>query len=370
MSIPFLDLRAINGRMHDEIQAAISRVLEAGWYIHGKEVTAFEQQFATWCGGGEVVGVGNGLDALVLALRAAGIGPGDEVIVPAHTFIATWLAVSAVGATPVAVDVHVDTYNLDASLIEAALTARTRAILVVHLYGQLADMDAICALAQTHTIAVIEDAAQAHGAELHGKPAGAWGLAGCFSFYPGKNLGALGDAGAVVTRDAGLARQIRLLGNYGSQKRYEHEVLGTNSRLDEMQAAILQVRLAHLAAHNAQRSELAARYLTRLAAVPQLGLPAVRDGMKPVWHLFVVRTTARAALQAWLQQHEVQTLVHYPCPPHLQPAYQGRIAPGAPVPVTEQLADQVLSLPMGPHLSLSQIDRVCDLIIQFFAGQS
>ncbi|WP_447747406.1 DegT/DnrJ/EryC1/StrS family aminotransferase [Pseudomonas nicosulfuronedens] len=370
MKVPFLDLLAINARHDAEIRAAMAACLDSGWYVLGREVQAFEAEFGRFCGGRRALGVGNGLDALTLALRALDIGPGDEVIVPGHTFIATWLAVTAVGAEPVAVDVREGTGNLDPSLIAAAITERTRAILPVHLYGQPAEMQAILKIARQHGLAVVEDAAQAHGASLDGQLCGSFGDLAGFSFYPGKNLGALGDGGAVVCANDGHAERIERLRNYGSRVRYQHEELGCNSRLDELQAAILRVKLAHLEADNQRRRDIAARYLAGLSGQASLGLPEVLPGAEPVWHLFVVRSAQRDALQAFLAERDVQTLIHYPIPPHRQPAYQHSAAAAASLPVSERLASCVLSLPMGPHLDDAQVDRVIDVIHQFFERRS
>lgn len=358
MNVPFLDLRAPHQELRSEMQAAFERVLDAGWFILGKEVQGFEEEFARYCGVRHCVGVGNGLDALHLILRAYDIGDGDEVIVPSNTYIATWLAANYAGATPVPVEPDMATYNIDPERIEAAITARTKAIIAVHLYGQPADMDRINAVASRHGIKVIEDAAQAHGARYKGARAGALGDAAAFSFYPGKNLGALGDAGCVTTNDEALARKIRVLANYGSQVKYKNEVKGFNSRLDELQAAFLREKLRYLDAWNERRSTVATHYLEALAATP-LVLPAVPDWSAPVWHQFVVRHPERDRIQADLAASNIDSLIHYPIPPHLQAAYQGSGWAQGAFPIAEQLAEQVLSLPMGPHLSPDEVQYVC-----------
>lgn len=356
--ISFLDLGAAYHELKDEIDAAVSRVHESGWYILGPEVEAFEAEWAEYCGARRAVGVANGLDALSLALRALEIGPGDEVIVPSNTFIATWLAVSGVGATPVPVEPDPATHNIDPTRIEAAITPQTRALLPVHLYGQPADMDPILAIARRHGLRVVEDAAQAHGARYKGRRIGAHGDLVCWSFYPGKNLGAFGDAGAVTTDDPSLADRVVLLRNYGSRQKYVHEVQGVNSRLDPLQAAVLRVKLVVLDEWTERRRAIAAAYAEGLAG-SGLILPHVPDWAEPVWHLYVVRSPDRDSLQERLTEAGVGTLIHYPIPPHMQAAYADlRIAPEA-LPFARQLAAEVLSLPMGPHMSRDGIHEVC-----------
>lgn len=355
--IPFLDLRAAYREIKTDIDAAVQRVLDSGWYVLGPEVEAFEAEWATYCGADHAVGVANGLDALVLALRALEIGPGDEVIVPSNTYIATWLAVSAVGARPVPVEPDPATHNIDPSRIEAAITDRTRALLPVHLYGQPADLDPILALARRHGLEVVEDAAQAHDARYKGRRIGAHGDVVCWSFYPGKNLGAMGDGGAVTTNRADLADRIRLLRNYGSREKYVNEVPGMNSRLDPIQAAILRVKLEHLEEWTDRRRSMAQRYLQELSGC-DLILPAVPDWAEPAWHLFVVRTQKRATVQSSLAEAGIGTLIHYPIPPHMQKAYSGLgISPDA-LPLAQQLADEVLSLPMGPQLGKGHVQTI------------
>lgn len=362
-NIPFVDLTRQHQRIKQDIQSAVQNVLASGWFIQGPQLEAFEQEFAAYCNVDHCVGVGNGLDALVLLLRAYGIGPGDEVIVPTNTFIATWLAVTAVGATIIAVEPHERTHNLSPELIEAHLTPRTRCVMPVHLYGQPADMDPIMALAEQHGLVVIEDNAQAQGALYKGRPTGSLGHAAATSFYPGKNLGALGDGGAVVTRDPAIARQVRMLRNYGSEKKYDHQVLGCNSRLDEIQAAVLRVKLRQLDTWNEERRAIASRYDTLLAALP-VTTPKVPEWATPVWHLYVIRSPHRDALQAHLQSHGIQTVIHYPVPPHQQACYASQMSGSTHI-VAEALCDQVLSLPMYPGLTEAEQRRVAEAISSF-----
>lgn len=355
--IPFLDLRAPYRELKAELDDAVQRVLASGWYVLGPEVEAFEEAYADYCGAKHAVAVANGLDALHLALRAMGVGEGDEVVVPSNTYIATWLAVSQCGATPVPVEPDPRTYNLDPDQVEEALTPRTRVLLPVHLYGQPADLAPLLALARKHGLGVLEDGAQAHGARYRGRRIGAHGDAVAWSFYPGKNLGALGDGGAVTTDDARLAERLRVLRNYGSREKYVNEVRGYNSRLDPLHAAALRVKLKHLDAWNARRSAVAAAYLRGLSDVG-LTLPHVPAWADPAWHLFVVRHPRRDALQRALAAAGVGTLIHYPIPPHRQEAYRSAgWAPDA-FPLASALAREVLSLPMGPHLSAEQVAQV------------
>jgi len=368
MRIPFLSLAPVYDELRDELHEACLRALASAHYILGPEVERFEREFAAYCGTRHCVSVGNGLDALTLTLRAAGIGPGDEVIVPGHTFIATWLAVSAAGATPVGVDVDPGTCNLDPARLEAAITPWTAAVIPVHLYGQPADMAAITAIARRHRLFVLEDAAQAHGARFAGRRAGALADAAAFSFYPVKNLGACGDAGAVTTDDGALAERIRRLRNYGSAVKYHHDERGANSRLDEIQAALLGVRLRHLDAWNARRVALARHYFDRLRTADGLGLPAVHPEAEHVWHLFVVTHPRRDELRARLAAAGVQTLVHYPVPPHRSGAYRDGACRAADLPVSERLAARVLSLPMSPHHTPDQLDAVAAEVRAFVGG--
>jgi dTDP-4-amino-4,6-dideoxygalactose transaminase len=356
--IPFLSLLPELDGLEGELEAACRRVLGSGRYILGPELERFEADFAAFCGVRHCIGVASGLDALTLILRAAGIGPGDEVLVPGHTFIATWLAVSAAGATPVGVDVDRSTWNLDPEKFEASLSPRTTAVIAVHLYGQTADMAAIRWQASRHGLLVVEDAAQAHGARYEGRRAGALGDAAGFSFYPTKNLGAVGDGGAITTDDDDLAARARQLRNYGSSGKYRHDQRGVNSRLDEIQAAILSVKLAHLDRLNAERRRLAELYRDRLAGLRDLQLPTVAEFAEAVWHLFVVAHPERDRLAAALLAAGVQTLIHYPIPPHLSGAYRdGGCRTGA-LGVSEALATRVLSLPMSPYHTTAQIEEV------------
>ena len=357
MNIPFLDLGAAYRELQSEIDVAVARSMASGYYIGGPEVESFEEAFATYCGATHAMGVANGLDALHLALRAMDVGLGDEVIVPSNTYIATWLAVSQCGATPVPVEPDARTYNIDPALIEAAITPRTKVILPVHLYGQPADMDPILAIARKHGLRVLEDGAQAHGARYKGQRLGAHGDAVAWSFYPGKNLGAMGDGGAVTTNDAQLADRIRVLCNYGSRVKYVNEVQGYNSRLDPLQAAILRVKLAHLDTWNARRYAVARRYQQGLVDCG-LTLPYVPDWAEPVWHLYVVQHPRRDALHQSLTDAGVGTLIHYPIPPHLQQAYATAAYVQGYFPMAEKMANHCLSLPIGPQLQTDHVQAV------------
>ncbi|MBB6186034.1 DegT/DnrJ/EryC1/StrS family aminotransferase [Rhodanobacter sp. MP7CTX1] len=366
MDVPFLSLKEVNARYADELKAAAARVIDSGWYVLGDEVAAFEREFAGYCGLRHAVGVGNGLDALSLILRAykelGAIEEGDEVIVPGNTFIASFLAISENRLVPVPVEPDPVTFNMDPAGVEAAIGPRTRAIMAVHLYGQLADMPALTALARRHNLLLIEDAAQAHGAMSDGRKAGAFGDAAAFSFFPAKNLGALGDGGAVVTDDTMLAERIAALRNYGSDVKYRHLFQGLNSRLDEMQAAMLRVKLKYLDEDIAWRRRVARRYRNGIRH-PHIQLPDLAREEQHVWHLFVVRCTRRDALQQHLQAHGIQSQVHYPVPPHRQPAYAS--LRDAHLPLTEQLHDEVLSLPMGPTLYDAAVERVIEVCQAF-----
>lgn len=364
--VPFLDLKAAYHALAPELDEAVLRASRSGWYIGGSEVEAFEAAFAQYTQAQFCVGVGNGLDALILALRALDVGPGDEVIVPSHTFIATWLAVSAVGATPVPVEPATGQYLITAADIASHITSRTKAIMPVHLYGMPADMPSICALAKQHGVYVVEDAAQAHGATINGQSIGSHGDVVAWSFYPGKNLGALGDGGAVTTQNPALAKRIRQLGNYGSAVKYYNDELGVNSRLDPIQAAVLAVKLKYLDAWNARRQSIAARYQAALADLP-ITLPTTPAGASSVWHLYVVATPQRDALQQHLTASGVQTLIHYPVPPHKQQAYQHSSVAQANYPLAEQYAKQILSLPIGPQLSDADVETTISAIHTFFA---
>jgi dTDP-4-amino-4,6-dideoxygalactose transaminase len=360
LHIPFLDVRAAYRELKTEIDTAIARVSESGWYILGSEVEEFERAYANYCSAGHCVGVANGLDALSLSLHAIGVAPGDEVIVPSNTYIATWLAVSQCGAIPVPVEPDEATYNIDPVRIADRITARTKVILPVHLYGQPADLDPILAIARQRGLKVIEDAAQAHGARYKGQRIGGHGDAVAWSFYPGKNLGAMGDAGAVTTNDPELADRIRVLRNYGSRVKYVNAVRGVNSRLDPVQAAVLRVKLAHLDAWNERRRTIASLYGDTLVD-SNLALPQVPEWAEPVWHLYVIRSLKRDALQNRLTSADVGTLIHYPIPPHMQAAYANLGYAANALPLASQLASGVLSLPMGPHLDLNQARAVTNL---------
>lgn len=364
MSVPFLDLKAPYLELQPEIDAAIKRVLDSGWYVLGEEVDAFEQEYAIYCDAKHCVGLANGLDAMHLALLALGVGAGDEVIVPSNTFIATWLAVSQCGARPVPVEPVGATYNLDPRQIEAAITPHTKVILPVHVYGQPADLDPILAIARKHSLKVLEDAAQAHGARYKGKRIGGHGDAVAWSFYPGKNLGALGDGGAVTTNDPEIADRIRVLRNYGSRVKYINEVQGYNSRLDPIQAAVLRVKLKHLDEWNARRAKIAARYHAELANT-EFVLPVVPEWADPAWHLYVIRTSQRGVLQTHLTESGIGSLIHYPIPPHLQQAYANLGYKLGDFPRAETLANEVLSLPMGPQLSHAEVDAVIAALLAF-----
>jgi dTDP-4-amino-4,6-dideoxygalactose transaminase len=358
MNVSFLNLKHLTDLVRPELDTAYRRVMDSGWFILGQECSAFEDEFRAYTGSEHCIGVGNGLDALRMILLGYGIGAGDEVLVPSQTFIATWLAVSETGATPVPVDIDARTYNIDPALIESSITERTKAIIPVHLYGQPADMDAILTVAEKHSLKVIEDAAQAHGALYKGQPCGSLGHAAAFSFYPGKNLGAFGDGGAVTTNDKRLADHIRSLSNYGSSRKYHHEIKGCNSRLDELQAAFLRVKLNHLDEWTKRRTEIAARYH---AALPEAVTPYVPEWAKPSWHLYVIQTIHRDRIQEKLANSGVQTLIHYPVAPAEQGAYLNETAS---LPAGKKAAEQCLSLPMGPHLSDAEVDYVVSVLAE------
>ncbi len=363
--IPFLDLKSPYLELKQELDEAYFRVMASGWYILGEELEAFEKEFATYCNVEHCIGVGNGLEALHLILRGYGIGEGDEVIVPSNTYIATWLAVTYAGATPIPVEPDEKTFNLDPAKIEIAITDQTKAIIPVHLYGQPADMDPILNIAKQYGLKVIGDAAQAHGALYKGKRMGGLGDAAGFSFYPGKNLGALGDGGAVTTNDDSIAESIRSLRNYGSHKKYVHDDLGFNSRLDEMQAAFLRVKLKYLDSWNERRCKAAKSYTEALKSSNFI-LPYVPEYAKPVWHLYVVRSEKRDNLQQYLTDNQIGTLIHYPVPPHLQMAYIKLVYNIGDFPIAEKMQNQILSLPMGPHISDDQIETIVNTVLRFF----
>ncbi|WLE95563.1 MAG: DegT/DnrJ/EryC1/StrS family aminotransferase [Candidatus Electrothrix communis] len=357
MEIPFFDLKAAYLEQEKELGNAYQQVMQSGRYVLGSQVEEFEREFAAYCGVKYCVGVGNGLEALHLILHSLGIGPGDEVIVPANTFIATWLAVSYCGAKPIPVEPDANTLNINPALIEQALSNRTKAIVAVHLYGQPADMDSINNFAEKYSIKVVEDAAQAHGSKYKGKRVGGLGDAAAFSFYPGKNLGAFGDGGAVTTDSDEIADQMRMLRNYGSQYKYLNDIIGYNSRLDELQAAFLRVKLKKLDRWNEKRRAVAEQYLEQLGGVcEKITLPYTPDWAEPVWHQFVIRHPQRDIFQDSLLEKGIASMIHYPIPPHLQKAYKDQYpADNFVLPLTEQTAQQLLSLPMGPHLN--EIDQ-------------
>ncbi|HJZ36805.1 MAG TPA: DegT/DnrJ/EryC1/StrS family aminotransferase [Solirubrobacterales bacterium] len=362
--IPFVDLGAARDALGGGLEEAVARVLASGWYLLGEELERFEAEFAAYCGTDHCVGVGSGLSALELSLRAAGIGPGDEVLVPAYTWIASWLAISNVGATPVGVEVEAETYNIDPAALAPALTERTAAIMPVHLRGEVAAMEKVMDFAAAHGLFVLEDAAQAHGARRDGKRAGSIGAAAGFSFYPSKNLGAVGDGGAVTTDDADLAERIRLLRNYGTRNRYAIEMAGVNSRLAEVQAAALRTELPHLDEWNGARASLAARYDAGFAGNPSIRTPRLPAGSEPVWHFYFVGLDDRDARRRELGERGVETLVHYPVLPHLSPAYADAGIARGTFPISERLADEVLSLPMHPFLSADDCDRVIAALLE------
>ena len=361
---------AILGRQYElhaaEYEAAALRALRSGWYIMGPELAAFEEEFAAYTGAQYAVGLNSGLDALTLSVAALGIGAGDEVIVPANTYIATVLAVTANGATPIFVEPD-EYYNLDTSKLEAAITERTRAVMPVHLYGQAADMGCMMEIAARHHLAVLEDCAQSHGAHFGETMTGRFGAVGCFSFYPTKNLGAFGDAGAIVTDDAALAERIRMLRNYGSKEKYHNELCDVNSRLDEIQAALLRVKLRLLPELIAERRAIAAQYLAGMQS-DHITLPALREGAEHVYHQFVVRTTTRDHFKAYLSEHGIDTVIHYPIPPHLAECYAQLGYGRGSFPVAEQYADEVLSLPIFNGMRADEIDYVIDTV-NAYAGE-
>lgn len=363
-AVPFLDVGASYRELRADFDAAAKRVLESGWFLLGPELAAFEQEYADYIGVDHAVGVGCGLDALVLSLKALDIGPGDEVIVPSNTYIATWLAVSAVGATPVPVEPDERSYCIEADAISAAITRRTTAVMPVALFGMPLDMRPILDVADQASIAVVTDAAQAHGGQYHGLPFGRHGDAAAWSFYPSKNLGAFSDGGAVTTNDPQLAARLRRLRNYGSEEKYVNLERGMNSRLDELQAAFLRAKLVHLDDWNSRRFRIADRYSADLRELP-LQLPERLSGRSSAWHLFVIRTGCRDKLKIHLDSKGIQTLIHYPIPPHRQSAYSDLAAHFGPLPIADVLAAEVLSLPIGPHLTDDQVDSVISAMLSF-----
>lgn len=362
MKVPFVSFEIMHNEIRNEIFEKFQEVYKKNQFILGKEVENFEKEFAQFCDIDYCVGVGNGLDALYLSLKALGISEGDEVIVPSNTYIATALAVTYAGAKPVLVEPDIMTYNIGIKGLEEAITNKTKAIIPVHLYGQAADMREVLSVAKKYNLYVIEDCAQAHGALYNGKKVGTMGDVGCFSFYPGKNLGALGDAGAVITRNKDIAKKVRMLGNYGSQKKYNHEVLGNNSRLDEMQAGFLRIKLKHLQEYNVYRNRIAKRYLSEITN-PKILLPTIGKGRTHVWHIFAVLCENKNELQKYLLEKDVLTMCHYPTPIHMQDAYKGILQGNYPV--AERIALEELSLPMFYGIEDKEIDYIIDLLNKF-----
>lgn len=362
-NVPFATVARIHEQHKEELRQAYERVMDSNWFIRGVACAEFEEAFSDYCGTGYGVGCGNGLDALMLSLRAMGIGEGDEVIVPSFTFIATALAVAYAGAKPVFVEVDPETALLDPALIEAAITKRTKAIIAVHLYGQMAPMDEICAIAEKYGLKVLEDAAQSHGALYQGKRAGSWGDVGCFSFYPGKNLGAMGDAGGIVTNDQELAKKARAIANYGAETKYVHDYMGVNSRLDELQAALLRVKLKYLDQWNEERQAIAAQYLTEIHN-PKISLPVIKHGT-PVWHLFVVHCEERDRLKSYLEEMGIGTNIHYPIPMHEQKAFAQYALPHDSFPIAKHLAKTVLSIPLFNGMTGEEISTVVETLKAF-----
>ena len=364
MKVPFVDLNGAYVELQAELDEAVRRVLESGWYILGSEVERFEGEFAAYCGARHAIGVGTGLDALSLALMALDIGPGDEVLVPSNTYIATWLAVSHAGAIPVPVEPNKRTCNIDGTAIESAISERTKGIIPVHLYGQPADLDPILDVARSFGLAIVEDAAQAHGAEYKGKRIGTHADATAFSFYPTKNLGAFGDGGAITTNCEKLAKKVRLLRNYGSQQKNVHEIAGFNSRLDPLQAAMLSVKLARLDEWNERRRGIAKEYIRAISNSPLQAVAQI-DGVNPVWHVFAVRHPDRDSFRNRLESSGIATMVHYPVPPHKQAAYAHLKLPPSSLPVAEDLARELVSLPIGPHMKAGEVEYVAECIAKF-----
>jgi dTDP-4-amino-4,6-dideoxygalactose transaminase len=358
--------------MNEEIKAELlpsfEHFIDKGWYVLGDQVKQFEKEYADYCTTTHAVGVANGLDALIIALKTLNIGPGDEVIVPSNTYIASWLAVSYVGATPIPVEPRLDTYNINPDLMEAAITPKTKAIMPVHLYGQCCEMEAIMNIAQKHNLFVVEDNAQSQGATYHGQITGSFGHINGTSFYPGKNLGAYGDAGAITTNDEHLYHRANVIRNYGSQKKYYNEIKGINSRLDELQAGFLSIKLKHLNKWSEQRNHIASLYNQMLHGIGDVVTPMLANGASSVYHLYVIRTNKRDELQQYLNTHEVGTLIHYPLPPHLQEAYQELGYQKGDFPLAETIADTCLSLPLFPGLTDEQVEQVCNTIKQFYHG--
>ena len=368
MHIPYLDLRTSNLAYQEQFLDATQQVLQSGQFIGGTFVEKFESEFAQYTQSSYCVGTGNGLDALLLALMALGIAPGDEVIAPSHTYIATWLPITRLGATIVPAEPDMGSFHVAAHNIKPLITPKTKAIIAVHLYGMPCNMDAICALAQQHGIPVLEDAAQAHGAQLRGRPIGSHGDIVAWSFYPGKNLGALGDAGAITTNNPQLAQKIRALGNYGSSQKYHNDYLGINSRLDPLQAAFLSIKLPQLDGHNKQRQRIAEQYFSALADLAAISLPDRPNHAQSVWHCFVIRCEQRDALQRHLAQHGIETLIHYPIAPHQQAAYRAHAISQHALPIAEYYANSVISLPIYPTLSTTDVITIAQTVRDFYSA--
>lgn len=366
MKIPFLSFQNMNADVKSELLNSFENFIEEGWYILGNRVEAFESAYAKYGETKFSIGVANGLDAIIIALKALGIGSGDEVIVPSNTYIATWLAVSSVGARPIPVEPRLDTYNINPDWIEAAITSKTKAIIPVHLYGQCCEMDEIMRIAEKHQLYVIEDNAQAQGATQNNKITGSFGHINATSFYPGKNLGAYGDAGAITTNSQELNHQAKTIRNYGSNKKYYNEVLGMNSRLDELQAGLLSIKLTHLTKWNAERNVIAGWYQNNIQSHQAITLPVLANNCTSVYHLYVVRTERRDELQQYLNNHGIGTLIHYPLPPHLQQAYSALGYKKGDFPIAEEIANTCLSLPIYPGLTQEEVLYICKHINQFF----
>jgi dTDP-4-amino-4,6-dideoxygalactose transaminase len=367
-TIPFVSFQHMNNEIRHDLSLSFENFIDKGWYILGDQVKQFEEDYAEFCTSRHAVGVANGLDALIIALKTINIGAGDEVIVPSNTYIASWLAVSYVGATPIPVEPKIETYNINPDLIEAAITPKTKAIMPVHLYGQCCEMDAIMNIAQKHNLYVVEDNAQSQGATYNGKVTVSFGHINGTSFYPGKNLGAYGDAGAITTNDEQLYNRANVIRNYGSQKKYYNEIKGINSRLDELQAGFLSIKLKRLHKWSEQRNHIASLYNQLLNGVGDVITPVLAQGSTSVYHLYVIRTNKRDELQQYLNTHGIGTLIHYPLPPHLQEAYQELGYKKGDLPLAEKIADTCLSLPMFPGLTDEQVTQVCNSIKQFYHG--
>ena len=366
MKIPFLNLKQLNEPFENDFEHAYRELIQSGWYILGERVSSFENEYSNFNNVRHTIGVANGLDALILSLKALNIGFGDEVIVPSNTYIASWLAISYVGAKPVPVEPRIETYNINPELIEAVITPKTKAIMPVHLYGQICEMEEIMKIAENHNLSVIEDNAQSQGASYLGKLSGSWGHCNGTSFYPGKNLGALGDGGAVTTNDSDLARIVSVNRNYGSEKKYFNEVKGINSRLDELQASFLSIKLKQLNRDNLKRAEIARLYSELLEGFGDLILPQLAADATSVYHLYVIRTKKRDELQTYLAKHGIGTMIHYPVPPHLQQAYIDLGYKKGDFPIAEEIADTCLSLPISPSMQINEVQEVVKVLHEYW----